>query len=147
VLGAERKKVERRSREDCRGDLRTGAALPVRCGVPPRARRARNAVAAALGAVMLAACAHPRSARVSSMTPGDVDVQFEGGEEPERWFRVVCPSARTSCTRTAGLLCPGGYVVVNGLGGQIQASLGGLPQVQNSQLRVRCLPAFLGDGI
>ncbi len=100
-----------------------------------------------LGAVALEGCGHARSARLSWTTQGDVDVQPEGAEESGRWFRVVCPRARTSCTYTAGLLCPGGYVVVNQVGGQIEASLGGLPQVQDSQLRVRCLPAFLGEDL
>jgi hypothetical protein len=46
----------------------------------------------------------------------------------------------------AGLLCPGGYLVVNTRGYQIEATLAGLPEVHNGKLRVRCMPAFIPDG-
>jgi hypothetical protein len=36
--------------------------------------------------------------------------------------------------------------VVNATGDQIPASLGGLPEVHNAQLRVRCIPGFIRDG-
>jgi hypothetical protein len=35
---------------------------------------------------------------------------------------------------------------VNATGEQIAASLRGLPEVENGELRVRCMPSFILDG-
>jgi hypothetical protein len=91
------------------------------------------------------ACAEACTSRVSS---GDAkaEVRPEGNERTRGWFFIGCPDKRTTCTDTAALLCPGGYLVVNAIGEQVAASLAGLPQVKDGELRVRCVASFFRDG-
>jgi hypothetical protein len=95
-------------------------------------------------AVVLGACASARSGHVSSA--GDVDVRPEGNDDSGRWLLISCAGRRTSCTQTAGLLCPDGYFVVNADGHPIAASLGGLLEAQDGELRVRCAPSVILGG-
>jgi hypothetical protein len=102
---------------------------------------ARSVCRAVLLARILCACASASEARGVH-----ADVRPEADDATGRWFLISCPDRRTTCTRTAGLLCPGGYLVVNTKGYQIDASLAGLTEVHNGKLRVRCMPAFILDG-
>jgi hypothetical protein len=103
-----------------------------------------------LVAAILCACAGAPAPHVSSA--GDVDVRTEGKDDSGTsgtsgtWFLISCPGLRTSCTQTAGLLCPHGYFVVNADGDHIATSLGGLPEAQDGQLRVRCAPSVILGG-
>jgi hypothetical protein len=143
-------------RREKRTDGTQWATPPERPGVP-RAHRLMRAVLLASAcvrcapaactalavAVTLWACANPRGAQVSSA--GDVAVRSEGNDDSS-WFFISCPKRGTSCTQTAGLLCPDGYRVVNVDGYEIPASLRGLPEVQDGALRVRCVPSFILGG-
>jgi hypothetical protein len=94
---------------------------------------------AVLVAAILCACARVSSSR-------DLDVRPEGNDDSGRWFLISCPHRGTTCTQTAGLICPDGYLVVNADGYQVAASLAGLPEVRNGQLRIRCAPSFILEG-
>jgi hypothetical protein len=98
-----------------------------------------------LVAAISCACAHGRTSRVAS-DDAKADVRPEGNDRTGGWFLIGCADKGTNCTATAALLCPGGYLVVNAAGDQIAASLGGLPQVRNGELRVRCVASFFRDG-
>jgi hypothetical protein len=71
-----------------------------------------------------------------------VEVRYESNAGSAEWFLISCREARTNCRGTAEQLCPGGYFVVNAVGDEI-ATLGGPPEVQNAELRVRCVPSFV----
>jgi hypothetical protein len=111
------------------------------------ALRAAPACGALLIAAIPCACAGAPAPHASSA--GDVAVHTEGKDDSAssaRWFLISCPGPRTSCTQTAGLLCPDGYYVVNADGDHVASSLGGLPEVQDGELRVRCAPSVMLGG-